>query len=369
VNGRPGPQLAELVLSDVESKTLSAWAGRGKTAQATALRARIVLAAAEGLSNVEVAARCRTEIATVRKWRGRFVRDRLDGLTDAPRSGRPRTITDAQITQVVTDTLESVPAGATHWSRSLMAARSGLSEATVGRIWHAFGLQPHRADTFKLSTDPEFVAKLRDVVGLYLDPPMNAAVFCVDEKTQVQALDRSQPVLPMMPGMPERRSHDYARHGVTSLFAALDLATGQVIASLHRRHRQQDFLRFLRTVDANTPAELDLHLIVDNYITHKSDAVQRWLASHPRFHLHFIPTSSSWLNLVERWFSEITTKLLRRSVHRSLYALERDIRNWIKQWNQNPRPYVWVKTADQILESLARYCLRINNPRTSDPGH
>jgi transposase len=338
---------------------LAAWAGRRKTAQATALRSRIVLACAEGLSNGEVAARCGANIATVRKWRSRFVEHRLDGLGDDPRPGKPRTITDAQVTQMVTDTLESVPANATHWSRTSMARRSGLSESTVGRIWKAFNLKPHRADTFKLSTDPEFVAKLRDVVGLYLRPPLHAAVFCVDEKTQVQALDRSQAVLPMMPGMPEKRSHDYHRHGVTSLFAALNIATGQVITSIHRRHRHQEFLKFLKTVDANTPADLDLHLILDNYGTHKTPRVREWLAAHPRFHLHFIPTSSSWCNLVERWFGEVTTKMLQRGVHRSVQALEKALRSWIAQWNDDPKPFVWTKTADEILESLGRYCHRI----------
>lgn len=292
--------MAEIVLSDVERAMLVAWAGRRKTSQGLALRARIVLACAEGFTNGGVAARCGVNIATVGKWRSRFVARRLEGLSDDPRPGKPRTITDAQVTQVVTDTLESLPANARQWSRSSMAARSGLSETTIGRIWKTFHLKPHQVDTFKLSTDPEFVAKLRDVVGLYLDPPGNAMVFCADEKTQVQALDRSQAVLPMMPGMPERRTHDYVRHGVTSLFAALHTATGQVITSIHRRHRHQEFLKFLKTIDANTPAGLDLHLILDNYQTHKTAAVQRFLTTHPRFHLHFIPTSSSWLNLVVR---------------------------------------------------------------------
>ena len=255
-----------------------------------------------------------------------------------------------------------MPANARQWSRSSMAAKSGLSETTIGRIWKAFHLKPHQVDTFKLSTDPEFVAKLRDVVGLYLDPPGNAMVFCADEKTQVQALDRSQAVLPMMPGMPERRTHDYVRHGVTSLFAALNTATGQVITSIHRRHRHQEFLKFLKTIDGNTPADLDLHLILDNYQTHKTPAVQRFLATHPRFHLHFIPTSSSWLNLVERWFSEITTKLLQRGVHPSVQALEKDMKAWITLWNDDPKPFVWTKTADEILESLGRFCSRINGP-------
>jgi transposase len=241
-----------------------------------------------------------------------------------------------------------------------MAKRSGLSKSTVGRIWKAFRLKPHLTDTFKLSSDPQFIDKVRDVVGLYLDPPERALVLCVDEKSQVQALDRSQPVLPMMPGMPERRTHDYVRHGVTSLFAALDLATGQVIGSLHRRHRSVEFRRFLAKLDKQVPHELAVHLVCDNYATHKTDTIQRWLIAHPRFHLHFVPTSSSWLNQVERWFAELTTKLLQRGVHTSVHALEADIRTWIETWNQDPKPFVWTKTAEEILSSLTRYCQRIS---------
>jgi transposase len=297
----------------------------------------------------------------VGKWRSRFVTRRLDGLTDEPRSGAPRTISDEQVEEVIVSTLEQTPKDATHWSRTSMAARSGLSPSTVGRIWKAFGLKPHRVETFKLSKDPQFIEKLRDVVGLYLNPPERAIVLCTDEKSQIQALNRSQPVLPMMPGMPERRTHDYVRNGVSSLFAALDIATGKVISSLHRRHRSVEFRKFLNKIDKEVPAELDVHLVCDNYATHKTDIIQRWLATHPRFKVHFVPTSSSWLNIVERWFGEMTTKLLQRGVHTSVQALEADIRAWTQTWNDNPKPFVWTKTADEILDSLSRYCQRISD--------
>jgi transposase len=336
------------------------WSRRPKSAQALALRARIVLACAEGKTNKAVAEEVGVWPQTVTKWRGRFVRQRLEGLADEPRPGAPRTIADEQVEAVVVATLEELPKEATHWSRALMAKRSGLSKSTVGRIWKAFGLKPHLTDTFKLSTDPQFIEKVRDVVGLYLDPPERALVLCVDEKSQIQALDRSQPVLPMMPGMPERRTHDYVRNGTSSLFAALDVATGRVIGSVHRRHRAVEFKKFLVKLDKQVPADLGVHLICDNYATHKTDTIQRWLAAHPRFHLHFVPTSSSWLNQVERWFSELTTKLLQRGVHKNVQQLEADIRNWIGTWNENPRPFVWTKTAEEILGSLARYCQRIS---------
>jgi transposase len=359
--GRPK---APLILTDEERETLVRWSRRPKSAQALALRARIVLACAEGKTNKVVAEEVGVWPQTVTKWRGRFVRQRLEGLADEPRPGAPRTIADEQVEAVVVATLEELPKEATHWSRALMAKRSGLSKSTVGRIWKAFGLKPHLTDTFKLSTDPQFIEKVRDVVGLYLDPPERALVLCVDEKSQIQALDRSQPVLPMMPGMPERRTHDYVRNGTSSLFAALDVATGRVIGSVHRRHRAVEFKKFLVKLDKQVPAELGVHLICDNYATHKTDTIQRWLAAHPRFHLHFVPTSSSWLNQVERWFSELTTKLLQRGVHKNVQQLEADIRNWIGTWNENPRPFVWTKTADEILGSLARYC-----QRTSGAGH
>jgi transposase len=355
--GRPK---APLVLTDEERETLVRWSRRRKSAQSLALRARIVLACAEGKTNKAVAEELRVWPQTVTKWRGRFVRERLEGLSDEPRPGAPRTITDEQVEAVVVATLEELPKDATHWSRALMAKRSGLSKSTVGRIWKAFGLKPHLTDTFKLSTDPQFIEKVRDVVALYLDPPERALVLCVDEKSQIQALDRSQPVLPMMPGMPERRTHDYVRNGTSSLFAALDVATGRVIGSVHRRHRAVEFKKFLAKLDKQVPAELGVHLVCDNYATHKTDTIQRWLAAHPRFHLHFVPTSSSWLNQVERWFSELTTKLLQRGVHKNVQQLEADIRNWIATWNENPRPFVWTKTADEILGSLAQYCQRIS---------
>jgi len=350
------------VLSAEERSALERLTNRRKTAQAMALRARIVLACAEksAPTNGEVAARLKVNQATVGKWRRRFVADRLDGLFDEPRPGVPRTITDDMVERVVVKTLEEKPADATHWSTRSMADATGMSSTTVGRIWRAFGLKPHLTESFKLSTDPLFIEKVRDVVGLYLDPPERAVVLCVDEKSQIQALNRFQPILALMPGTPERRSHDYVRHGTTSLFAALDMASGKVISSLHARHRGVEFKKFLERIDAEVPTKLDVHLICDNYQTHKMPLVKRWLVRHPRFHLHFVPTSSSWLNMVERWFGELTMKKIRRGSHRSVRELERDIRDWIDHWNENPRPYVWVKTADQILESLARYCERIS---------
>ncbi len=336
------------------------WARRRKSAQALALRSRIVLAAAEGLDNKQVAARERVSAATVGKWRARFVALRLDGLDDDPRPGRPPSITAEQVEDVVVATLESTPANATHWSRASMAERSGLSRSSIGRIWRAFDLKPHRAETFKLSNDPLFVDKVFDVVGLYLNPPEAAVVLCVDEKSQVQALARSQPAFPMMPGMPERRTHDYVRHGTTSLFAAFNTADGTVISALHRRHRTVEFKKFLTKIDAEVPAKLDVHLVCDNYGTHKSPAIKKWLAAHPRFHVHYTPTYSSWINQVERWFAYLTDDLLRRGDHRSVRALEADIRSWISAWNDNPKPFIWTKTAEQILNSLSRLIQRIN---------
>jgi transposase len=353
-----------VVLSDVEREMLQSWVRRRSSAQALALRSRIVLECAEGYAIAEVARRLRITADTVRTWRRRFLERRLDGLCDEPRPGVPRKITDADVERVIVKTLEETPKNATHWSTRSMAAATGMSQSAISRIWRAFGLQPHRAETFKLSRDPLFVDKVRDVVGLYLDPPERALVLCVDEKSQIQALDRSQPVLPMMPGVPERRSHDYVRSGTTTLFAALDTATGKVIGSLHRRHRAVEFKKFLIKLDREVPADLDIHLILDNYITHKVPVIKKWLAAHPRFHLHFTPTGSWWLNLVERWFAELTQKKLRRGVHRSVQALERDIRTWLADWNDQPRPFVWTKTADEILDKVAAYCRRI-----SDSGH
>lgn len=345
---------------------LQSWTRRRKSSQALALRSRIVLACegTEVPTITAVASDLGITADTVRKWRKRFMVDRLEGLGDEPRPGRPRTIADEQVERVVVDTLESTPADATHWSRTSMAKHSGLSKRSIGRIWKAFGLQPHRSETFKLSKDPLFVDKVVDICGLYLDPPDRAIVLCADEKSQIQALDRTQPVLPMAPGVPERRSHDYVRNGVTSLFAALDVATGKVITALHRRHRSAEWLKFLRRIDKAVPAELDIHLICDNYATHKTETVQRWLARHPRFHVHFTPTSASWINQVERWFALVTTKLLQRGVHTSVPALEKDLRAWIETYNEDPNPFIWTKTAEEILDSIKRFCLRI-----SAPGH
>jgi transposase len=356
--GRP---LTELAVSEEDRAVLTRWAGRPKTAQALALRARIVLAAAEGRSNEAIASGERVTPHTVGKWRRRFLEQGPGGLLDEPRPGAPRTIADERVEAVVVRTLESKPKDATHWSTRSMARAMGMSQTSVGRIWRAFGLQPHRAESFRLSTDPLFVEKVRDVVGLYLDPPERAVVLCVDEKSQIQALARFQPVLPMLAGTPERRSHDYVRHGTTSLFAGLDALSGRVIGAIHRRHRAHEFKAFLERVDAEVPAELAVHLVLDNYATHKTPAIKRWLLRHPRFHLHFTPTGASWLNLVERWFAELTTKRIKRGAHASIQGLERDIRAWIRAWNEDPRPYVWVKTADQILASLARYCERISD--------
>jgi transposase len=352
------------VLTEQERAALEGWVRQRSAPQAWALRCRIILACATGLSNKDVAAELGATPHAVGRWRARFIEHRIAGLGDMPRSGGPRTVTDEQVAVVVTKTLEQAPAGATHWSTRSIARQVGLSQSTISRIWRAFGLQPHRSESFKISTDPFFVDKVHDVVGLYLDPPERALVFCVDEKSQIQALDRSQPVLPMMPGMPERRSHDYRRHGTTTLFAALEVATGKVIGSLHRRHRAEEFKKFLAMLDKQIPAGLDVHLVCDNYATHKTPAIKKWLLAHPRFHLHFTPTGSSWLNLVERWFAELTNKQLRRGVHKSVQALEADIRNWIATWNSDPKPYVWTKTADEILERLAGYLNRI-----TDSGH
>jgi len=353
--GRPK---ARLIISPSERERLESWSRRRKTAQALALRARIVLRCASGMQNIDVAEQFGVSKQMVGKWRQRFIDRRIDGLLDEPRPGTPRKITDEDIERVIVQTLETTPRDATHWSVRSMAKESGISRTTVHRIWRAFSLQPHRSETFKLSKDPLFVEKVRDIVGLYLDPPEKALVLCVDEKSQIQALDRTQPLLPMRLGQPERQTHDYVRHGTTSLFAALDVATGEVIGECHRRHRALEFKKFLTTIDAEVPENLDVHLIMDNYATHKTPAIRRWLVKHPRFYVHFTPTSASWINLVERWFATLTAKQIRRGTFRSTLQLEATIKEYIAISNEDPKPFIWTKTADEILESIARFCLR-----------
>ena len=352
-----GRQLAALVLSDAERTELTSLAARRSTAQALALRARIVLRCATERQNKQVAADLQIDQTTVGKWRRRFAEHRIDGLRDEPRSGTPRTIDDARIEAVIVRTLESVPADATHWSSRGMARACGLSVSTVQRIWRAFGLQPHRLGSFKLSTDPDFVAKVRDVVGLYVSPPAHAVVLCVDEKSQIQALDRSQPMLPMRPGQPARRSHDYKRHGTTSLFAALDIATGRVIGKCYARHRAVEFRKFLDEIEAAVPAGLDVHLVIDNYATHKAPLIRNWFNRRPRWHVHLTPTSSSWVNQVERFFALLTERQIRRGIHRSVVALKAAITTFIEQHNANPKPFRWTKSADDILASIERFCV------------
>lgn len=350
-----------LTLSPGEREALERWSRRPKTAQALAQRARIVLACAAGVTNADVSAQVRVTRQTVGRWRARFLKKRLDGLLDEPRPGAPRKITDAHVERVITMTLESTPREATHWSTRSMAKACGLSQTAVSRIWRAFVLQPHRSETFKLSKDPLFIEKVRDIVGLYLNPPDKALVLCADEKSQVQALDRTQPLLPMRPGQVERRTHDYVRHGTTSLFAALDVKSGKVIGECHRRHRALEFRKFLDTIDTSVPARLDVHLILDNYGTHKTPAIRRWLVRHPRFHLHFTPTGASWMNLVERWFGLLTERQIRRGAHRSTRELEGAIMAYLSSNNKHPKPFVWTKTADEIFASIARFCQRISN--------
>jgi transposase len=359
--GRPTKPLN--VTAD-EKEKLSMLARRPKSAQAIAMRARIVLGCCDGLTNGEVAKRLRITGATVCKWRERFRVDRLEGLLDEPRPGAPRSITDAHVEEVITKTLESMPVNSTHWSTRLMAQKTGLSQTAIVRIWRAFGLQPHRVENFKFSKDPQFLEKVRDIVGLYLNPPDRAIVLCVDEKSQVQALNRTQPILPLAPGVPARQSHDYERHGVTSLFAALDVASGVTISSCYRRHRHQEFLKFLNEIETNLPRGFEVHLVMDNYGTHKVTKVRTWLARHPRYHVHFTPTSGSWLNLVERLFAEVTERCVRRGSHTAVRALEKAMLDYLDQRNRDPKPFVWTADADLILGKVERLSKRI-----SDSGH
>jgi|TARA_B100001971_G_scaffold40945_1_gene35968 transposase len=345
-------------LSAAERRELEELTRRRSTPQGRARRARIVLLSSEGLENKEIARQLGATEDTVGKWRRRFAERRVDGLHDEPRPGTPRQIGDDEIAEVIRLTLEQTPADATHWSLRSMASAVGHAPSTVHRIWQAFGLQPHRSETFKLSSDPFFVEKVRDIVGLYLAPPERALVLCVDEKSQIQALDRTQPLLPMRPGQPERRSHDYKRHGTTSLFAALDVATGEIIGRCFPRHRAKEFLKFLRTIEANVPADIDVHLVMDNYATHKTLEIRKWFARHPRWHIHFTPTSASWLNQVERFFALLTEKQIRRGVHRSTRELEEAVLSYLDKVNSNPKPFRWTKSADDILASIRRFCLR-----------
>ena len=364
--------LPALKITEPDRERLEAWTRRGKTAQSLALRARIVLSCATGLRNLAVAKQLGTTNATVGKWRQRFVDAGLDGLMDEPRPGAPRTVGDRQVEQIVTMTLESAPAGMTHWSTREMAKKAGISRESVRRIWQAFRLKPHREGTFKVSRDPLLIDKIRDVVGLYLDPPERALVLCVDEKSQIQALERTQQLLPMQPGRIARRTHDYKRHGTTSLFAALDVATGKVIGACQSRHRSREFVQFLKKIDDETPNEMDLHLVLDNYATHKTASVKRWLTRHPRFHLHFTPTSSSWLNQVERWFAGLTDKAIRRGVHRTVRELVAAIDDYIAVGNQRAKPFRWNKTATDIIDSIARFCsgtLSSHMPSNKMSGH
>lgn len=354
---RRGRRLPELRLSPFERQRLEEWTRRRTTAQGLARRSRMVLLCAAGLSNTAVAAKLGMTKQIVGKWRSRFLDRRLDGLVDAPRPGVPRRITDRDVERVVRMTLEAKPRDATHWSTRSMAKATGMSQTAIVRIWHAFGLKPHRSETFKISPDPLFVEKVRDIVGLYLNPPDRALVLCVDEKSQIQALDRTQPLLPLRPGQVERRTHDYKRHGTTTLFAALNTKSGEVIGECHRRHRAIEFRKFLDTIDRSVPPDLEVHLILDNYGTHKTPAIHRWLVRHPRFHLHFTPVGASWLNLVERWFATFTEKQLRRGSHHSTRELECAIYGYLDITNEEPKPFVWVKTADQILETVARFCV------------
>ena len=354
-HGRGRPKKHALVVNAAQKVELERVARQSRNARSVAFRARIVLECATGLNNAAVAAKLRTSAGTVGLWRNRFIAEGVAGLGDEPRPGAPREIGDEKIERVVRLTLEKTPQGATHWSSRMLAAKTGLSQSTISRIWRAFGLKPHRAEGFQLSSDPLLIDKVRDIVGLYLDPPHHALVLCVDEKSQIQALSRTQPVLPMRVGQLERRTHDYTRHGVTSLFAALDISTGSVLGKCYRRHRSVEFLDFLKRIDAAVPADLDVHLVLDNYGTHKTAVIRRWLLKRPRYHLHFTPTHASWLNQVERWFALLTERQIKRGSHRSVEELESAIREFIKLHNKQPKPFHWTKTANQILASIARF--------------
>jgi transposase len=365
--------LKPLELSDEERAVLESYASRRKTAQGLAIRARIILRCADGGHDGLIAKDLRVGRGTVGRWRRRFAKLRLAGMHDEPRPGAPRTITDSDVERVIVATLETTPRATTHWSTRDMAKHVGISHSSVGRIWRAFGLAPHKSETFTLSNDPLFVDKVRDIVGLYVHPPERAVVLSVDEKSQVQALNRSQPLLPMIPGRPEQQTHTYVRNGTTSLFAALDVATGKVIGQCRRRHRAEEFRKFLIQIDENVPRHLDVHVIIDNLRTHKTPAVTRWFARNPRFHVHFTPTYSSWLNQVERWFAKLEQKQLKRGTHRNVTELERAIYEFIDANNASPKPFVWTKTADDILASLRRFCdatlASQGSSGTSDPGH
>jgi transposase len=361
--GRP---IAPLNLSLDERAYLERQVRRHRVPRSLSERCRVILRCADGAPSKSVASELGLHEHTVGKWRRRFLKDRVEGLLDEARPGRPRTIGDDQVAAVIERTLRSTPKDATHWSIRSMATQSGFSHTTIRRIWNAFGLQPHRSETFKLSSDPLFVDKVRDIVGLYLSPPNRALVLSVDEKSQIQALDREQPVLPMMPGIPERRTPSYIRHGTTSLFAALDIASGFVIGKCYKRHRAAEFLDFLRQIDARVPDGLDVHIIMDNYATHKTAAIKTWLARRPHYQIHFTPTSASWINQVERWFAELTRKQLRRAVHTSAKQLETDIRAFIKRHNENPKPYRWTKSADEILASVKRFCQKTEQTLCSE---
>jgi transposase len=362
---RTGRPKQPLILTEEERDRLQSLAHRARSQPLLARRARVVLACAEGLDNQAVARKLRCSVGMVGKWRRRFLQARLEGLYDEPRPGAPRKVTDQEVEQVIIQTLETTPRGETHWSTRGLAKATGLSRMTISRIWHAFGLQPHRNDTFKLSPDPQLIEKVRDIVGLYMNPPDHALVLCVDEKSQIQALDRTQPLLPMRPGQLERRTHDYKRHGTTSLFAALELKTSRVIGQLRRRHRSQEFRQFLDLIESQVPAELEVHLVLDNYGTHKTALIRKWFAKRPRYHLHFTPTYGSWINLVERWFAELTNKRIRRGAFRSVKELEEAIREYIDVHNEDPKPFQWTRTPDQILDSISRYAQRTLATQTS----